>query len=499
MPVRSKDKKVVVLGAGFAGLSAATSLARDGFCVTLIEKNEQTGGRARVFRQNGFVFDMGPSWYWMPDVIEQYFSRFGKSVKDYFNLIRLDPSYQVIFGKDDTISLPADFNDLKKEFEKLESGAGERLDSFMKEAKFKYDAGMKDFVYKPSISIKEFADLSLLTSAFRLDMFKSFSVHAGKYFKNPKLLRLLEFPVLFLGAKPANTPALYSLMNYADMKLGTWYPIGGMYKLVEAMTHLAIETGVEIKLNENVTKIEVNEKNANFVITDKNYYEADIVVAGADYNHVEEELLNFKERSYTTKYWESKTMSPSSLIYYVGIKKKLKNILHHNLFFDADFDSHTDSIYKSKTWPEDPLFYLCCPSVTDKSVAPEGMENLFILIPVAAGLIDSPEVQQTFFEKVIKRIEEHCGENISDFIVYKRSYAGSDFKTDYNSYKGNAYGLANTLNQTAFLRPSIKSKKVKNLFYTGQLTVPGPGVPPSIISGQVVAGYVSKHFKNNNE
>ncbi len=498
MPVRSKNKKVVVLGAGFAGLSAAASLAREGFSVTLIEKNVQTGGRARVFRQGGFVFDMGPSWYWMPDVIEQYFSRFGKSVKDYFDLVRLDPSYQVIFGKNDTINLPADFNDLKKEFEKLEAGAGEKLDLFMREAKLKYDAGMKDFVYKPSVSIKEFVNINLLTSVFRLDMFKSFSIHAAKYFKNPKLLRLLEFPVLFLGAKPANTPALYSLMNYADMKLGTWYPMGGMYKLVEAMTHLAIEIGVEIKLNESVTKIEVNEKNANFVITDKNYYEADIVVAGADYNHVEQNLLNPGERSYSAKYWESKTMSPSSLIYYVGVKKKLKNILHHNLFFDADFDLHTNSIYKSKTWPDDPLFYLCCPSVTDKSVAPEGMENLFILIPVAAGLNDSPDIQDAFFDKVIQRIEAHCGENIRDSIVYKRSYAGSDFKSDYNSFKGNAYGLANTLNQTAFLRPSIKSKKVNNLFYTGQLTVPGPGVPPSIISGQVVAGYVSKQFKNKN-
>jgi phytoene desaturase len=490
-----KNKKtVIVLGGGFSGLSAASTLAHMGFSVKLIEKNEQTGGRARVYKESGFVFDMGPSWYWMPDVIEKFFNRFGKSVNDYFELERLNPSYQVIYENGETVKLPADFSELKDVFEKIETGSGKQLDLFLKEAKYKYDVGMKDFVYKPSIRFSEFTDWRLVSSLFRLDMFSSFSKHTGKYFQNPRLRHLLEFPVLFLGAMPSKTPAMYSLMNYADMKLGTWYPKGGMYKLVEAMTALAVELGVEIILDEPVKKIEVQEKNAKYVLTDKNTYTADIIVASADYNHVEQMLLGKTQRNYSDKYWTTRSMSPSSLIYYIGLNKKLKKLIHHNLFFDADFDKHIDAIYKKPEWPSDPLFYLCCPSVTDESVAPAGMENLFILIPIPAGLEDTPEIKETYFKKVISRLEKYCGESIQDSIIVKRSYAGSDFISDYNAFKGNAYGLANTLMQTAFLRPSMRNKKINNLFYTGQLTVPGPGVPPSIISGQVVAGYVSKLF-----
>lgn len=496
MFISSKKNKCIIIGAGFSGLSAAASLAKKGFDVTLLEKNNQTGGRARVFKQNGFVYDMGPSWYWMPDVIERFFNSFGKSASDYFNLIRLSPSYQVVFGKDDEIQLPSDFEELKIVFEKIEPGSALNLEKFLAEAKYKYDAGMNDFVYKPSINIAEFVEWKFVASLFKLDMFRSFSSHARKYFKNPKLIKLLEFPVLFLGAMPSKTPALYSMMNYADMKLGTWYPMGGMYKLVEAMTQLAKEQGVEIQLEQPVKKIVVQKKKANKIITEKSEINADAVIAGADYHHVEQNLLETPDRTYSENYWDKRIMAPSSLIYYLGINKKLKKLLHHNLFFDEDFNKHAQSIYIDKNWPEKPLFYVCCPSVTDDSVAPHGMENLFILIPVAAGLKDTPEIRNRYFEKVLKRLEDFCGENILNHIVFKKSYAASDFIADYNSYKGNAYGLANTLRQTAFFKPSIRSKKVDNLFYTGQLTVPGPGVPPSIISGQVVANYISQKINN---
>jgi phytoene desaturase len=492
------NKKAIVIGAGFAGLSAAASLAQKGYRVTLLEKNDQTGGRARTFKEKGFLFDMGPSWYWMPDVIEDFFKRFGKKTSDYFELKRLDPSYQVIFENEEIIKLSSEFQSLKNQFEHIEKGSGEKLTTFLDEAKFKYDTGMREFVYKPSVSFFEFADRRILASIFNLDMFTSFSAHAGKFFKEKRLLRIIEFPVLFLGAMPAKTPALYSLMNYADMKLGTWYPLGGMYKLAEAMTLLAKELGVEIHLNESVEKIDVQNGQARRVVTKKSTYEADVVIAGADYNHVEQSLLNKNDRSYSGNYWKNKTMSPSSLLFYIGVSKKLKNILHHNLFFDADFDKHTDAIYTNKRWPEDPLFYVCCPSITDPTVAPEGMENLFVLIPIAAGLEDTEEIRESYFKKVINRIEKICGENITEHIIYKRSYAGSNFISDYNAYKGNAYGLANTLRQTAFLRPSLKSKKVTNLYFTGQLTVPGPGIPPTIISGQVVADYIFKMSKTHN-
>lgn len=490
------NKKVVVIGAGVAGLSAATTLAKQGFSVTILEKNTQPGGRAGIIKQDGFVFDKGPSWYWMPEIIEKYFNRFGKSASDYFNLIRLDPSYQVIFSNNDVWKLPASYEEIRKEFEQIEKGSALKLDLFMKEAQYKYEAGMNDFVYKPSVSITEFAEWRFIKSLFQLHMFRSFAGHARHYFKESKLLQLLEFPVLFLGAMPSSTPALYSMMNYADLRLGTWYPQGGMYRLVEAMTRLALENGVKIFLNSCVQKIDTNKRSVNRVITADLVLETDIVVAGADYHHVEQDLLGKNSRTYNESYWANRTMAPSCLIYYIGINKKLPRLIHHNLFFEENFEKHAVSIYKDVQWPDNPLFYVCCPSKTDNTVAPEGMENLFVLIPVAAGLQDTEEIRKKYFDRMIKKIEAFCGISFMENIVTQKSYAGSDFVSEYNAFKGNAYGLANTLMQTAFMKPSIKSKKLDNLFFTGQLTVPGPGVPPSIISGQVVADYISGLNKN---
>lgn len=496
MPASTSGKKIAIVGSGFAGLSAAAVLAQNGFSVTVLEKNSQTGGRARAMREGGFMFDMGPSWYWMPDVMERFFNLFGKSSSDFFELVRLNPSYQIIFGSDDVLKAPADYEELKEEFEKIETGSGSQLDKFLAEAEYKYNTGMTEFVYKPSMSITEFMDRRILSSLFRLDMFRSFSSHARKYFRHPKIIQALEFPVLFLGAMPSKTPALYSMMNYADMKLGTWYPMGGMHKLVEAMTKVAQDGGADIRLNEPVLKIMARESKIEKVITASSELTPDAVVAGADYHHVESNLLDEADRSYSEKYWNNRTLAPSCLIYYIGVNKKPGRLLHHNLFFDEDFDRHSSTIYETKVWPEKPLFYACAPSVTDPSVAPEGMENIFILIPVAAGLKDTEQIRNEYFQKVITRLEAFCGESISPHIVLKKSYAGSDFAADYNAYKGNAYGLANTLMQTAFLKPSIRSRKIQNLFYTGQLTVPGPGVPPSIISGQVVANYVTAQLHN---
>lgn len=488
-------QKAVVIGAGFAGLSAATSLAKHGYNVIIVEKNEQAGGRARLLEARGFAFDMGPSWYWMPDVIERYFNRFDKSVADYFNLVRLNPSYQVIFSKEDVMELPAGYEALRMLFESVEKGSAVQLDKFLKEAKYKYETGISEFVYKPSISFTEFAEWRFVKSLFKLDMLRSFSAHSRQYFKNPRLLQILEFPVLFLGAMPSKTPALYSMMNYADIKLGTWYPMGGMHELVKAMHALALEHGVQIKLNTPVTKIQIKDQLATHVITNNSEIKADVVVGAADYHHVENDLLSSEQRNYSKHYWRRKTMAPSSLIYYVGINKKVNRLKHHNLFFEEDFSKHAKTIYEHAQWPRQPLFYVCCPSKTDASVAPPGMENLFILIPVAAGLEDTETIRTSYFDHVIAKLELFCGETLKPHIVYKKSYAGSDFVKDYHAYKGNAYGLANTLTQTAFMKPSIKSKKIKNLFFAGQLTVPGPGVPPAIISGQVVADYIKGTFK----
>jgi phytoene desaturase len=481
-------KRVAVIGAGFSGMAAATALAQKGYIVDVYEKNNHPGGRAQWFEANGFTFDMGPSWYWMPDVFEKYFAKFNKTPKDYYELERLDPSYQVIFKNQEHYHVPAKLEELYNLFDSIEPGASVQLKKFLQEAAYKYKIGINELVYKPGKSITEFLDIRILKSIFRLDLFKPISKHIRSYFNNPKLIELLEFPVLFLGAKPSKTPALYSLMNYADIQLGTWYPQGGMKKISEGMHKLALEQGVTFHFNNPVTKL-VPYKHHNIiqVSTAKETNSYDFVIGAGDYHHIEQHLLTKEHRTYTEQYWNKRTMAPSSLIFYVGLNKLVKKLLHHNLFFDEDFNKHAAEIYDVPVWPEKPLFYVCCPSKTDNTVAPEGHENLFILIPLAPGLEDTEEKREALFKVVWKRFEKFAEEDLQQHIVYKRSYAHKNFIHDYNSYKGNAYGLANTLFQTAILKPSIQSKKIKNLIYAGQLTVPGPGVPPALISGQLAA------------
>ncbi len=484
--------KIVVIGSGFAGLSAACRLAKDGAHVTVLEKNNQPGGRARSFSVDGFTFDMGPSWYWMPDVFELFFKQFGTTPDAYYNLVRLDPSYRIIWD-DETLDIPASYNELKDIFERIEPGAGKQLDLFIEEAEYKYNAAMKGLVYQPGLSVTEYMNKAVFKSFFRIDLLKSIHKHACRYFNHPKLLQLVEFPILFLGALPKNTPALYTLMNYADMKLGTWYPMGGMVQIVNAMYELAKSLGVQFVFNEDATSLAIQDNEVRGVNTRNNTYDADAVIAACDYAHAEQ-LLPTLYRNYTDAYWNSRNMAPSCLIYYIGLNKKLKNIQHHNLLFDAPFDAHADELYTARRWPENPLMYVCCPSQTDDSVAPDGCENLFVLIPVATGLKDSKEIRDQYYDLVVARLEKRFEEPIEEAIIYIRSYATSDFIKDYNAFDGNAYGLANTLNQTALLKPSIKNKKLHNLFYAGQLTVPGPGVPPAIISGQIVAREAGKLF-----
>ncbi len=487
------NRRAIVIGSGFAGLSVATHLAQRGYAVEVFEKNSMPGGRAQQFQADGFTFDMGPSWYWMPDVFERYFGYFGKKVSDYYQLQRLDPSYAVYFGEDHKMDIPADYNALKRLFETYEPGSGAALDKFMAEAAYKYEVGINDLVYKPGLSLTEFADWRVVSGAFRLQLLSSLSKHVRKYFKNPYLIELLEFPVLFLGAKPSKTPALYSLMNYADIKLGTWYPKNGMYDIVRGMVSLATELGVVIHCNSPVERIEVHGGKATGVVVGGQLHAADVVISSADYHHTEQKLLAPEHRNYTEKYWGKRTMAPSSLLYYVGLNKQIEGLLHHNLFFDADFNQHAEQIYETPAWPEHPLFYVSATSKTDKNSAPAGCENLFILIPTAPGLLETPEIKEQYFQKVMDRMESLLKQNIKKHVIFRRDFACTDFISTYNSYKGNAYGLANTLNQTAILKPTLKNKKVEGLYYAGQLTVPGPGVPPSLISGKVVADQVSKH------
>jgi phytoene desaturase len=486
-------KQVVIIGAGFAGLSAACHLSKRGYSVKVLEKNDTPGGRARKFNAEGFMFDMGPSWYWMPDVFESFFAHFGKKPSDYYNLVRLDPSYRVYFGKDNYLDMSASMDEMVQMFERIEPGSGKKLLKFMEEAKYKYEVGINDLVHKPGRSLLELADMRIAKGMFNLHLLSSMKSYVRKYFKDERLIQLMEFPVLFLGAMPKDTPALYSLMNYADMSLGTWYPMGGMNKIVEGMVKVAEELGVEIITNSEVDRIVLDKKSVKEVITkDGRSYQADVLIGGADYHHVEQNLLPAEARKYSPKYWDSRKMAPGSLIYYVGVNKKLNGLLHHNLFFDESLDAHAVEIYENPKWPSKPLFYVCCTSKTDPEAAPEGMENLFILIPTATDLPEDEGVREHYFNVIMDRMEALTGQSIREHVVYNRSYAHREFIEDYHSFKGNAYGLANTLGQTANLKPSLKNNKLNNLYFTGQLTTPGPGVPPALISGEVVAKEIAK-------
>jgi phytoene desaturase len=491
-------KRLYIIGAGFSSLSASCYLAKAGYEVTILEKNPTIGGRARQFIKDGFTFDIGPTWYWMPDVFDSFFNDFNKTTSDYYELEKLNPGYQVYFDVLESILIGDSLDEICQVFEKEEKGSSVFLRKFINEAKSNYDIAIKDLVYKPGLTIFELITPQTITKLNQF--FTTVSYQVRGHIKSPKLIQILEFPVLFLGAKPSDTPSFYNFMNYADFGLGTWHPKGGMYEVVKAMQSLAVELGVKFFTNQNVEKIVVKENSVEGLIVNGEFLKAEVVLSGADYQHTES-LLEEKDRVYSKSYWEKKTFAPSSLLFYVGLNKKLNNVSHHTLFFDTDFDLHAKDIYDNKRWPENPLFYASFPTITDNSFAPEGNEAATFLIPISPGIEDTPEIREKYFQLIINRLEKLTNQNIKDSILFYESYCVKDFINDYNSYKGNAYGMANTLTQTAFLRPKIKSKKVKNLFFTGQLTVPGPGVPPSLISGKIVSELITKQLKlkNNHE
>lgn len=485
------EKDIKIIGSGFSALSAACYLAKAGHKITVYEKNASIGGRARQLKKEGFTFDIGPTWYWMPDVFERFFADFNKKPSDYYLLEKLSPAYQVNFGVNEFVTIADNLKEITTTFESIEKGSGKQLTDFIATAKSNYDIAIKDLVYRPGVSPLEL--ITIETAKKIGQFFGSVSKDVRKRFKNKKLIQILEFPVLFLGAKPSNTPSFYSFMNYADFGLGTWYPKNGMYSVVLAIEKLALELGVTIHTNSNISKIIVNNDQIEGLIVNDVLETADIVLSGADYHHTET-LLDAKYRAYSEKYWGSKIFAPSSLLFYVGFDKKINNVVHHTLFFDADFDDHAAAIYDNPKWPKNPLFYASFPSKTDNNAAPEGKEAAIFLIPLAPGIEDNTALRNHYFNKIMARFESMTQQSLRDNIIFKESFCVNDFIKDYNSYKGNAYGLANTLWQTAFLRPKLKSKKVRNLYFTGQLSVPGPGVPPALISGKLVAELIQKHI-----
>jgi len=484
--------KTVIIGSGFGGLSAASLLARDGHNVTVIEKNGQPGGRASVWKKDGYTFDMGPSWYLMPDVFEKFFAEFDKKPEDYMELVRLDPSYRVFFSKDDYVDISADLEKNLDLFEELETGAKEKMKDYLAKSKYEYDIAMKDFIYKDYKHLTDFFKPRLIFEGTKLHMFSKLDDYAQRFFKSEKIRKILEYTIVFLGGSPYDSPALYSLMSHVDFNMGVWFPKGGMGKLAESMYELAEEQGAEFVFNEPVEKIQVENGVAKKVKTNKNSYEADIVVVNADYPWAETNLLDKKYRSYTDKYWDKRKIAPSAYLLFLGIDKQIKKFEHHNLYFHPKWIDHFDDIFKDPKWPQDFSYYVSCISKTDPNSAPEGCENVFVLIPVAPDLKDDTKTREKYFDITIDHMEKIAGENLRDHIKVKRIFAHSDFSNRYNSYKGTALGLAHTLKQTAIFRAKQKSKKVKNLYYTGHYNHPGIGVPMVIICSQILAKTLNK-------
>lgn len=484
------SKTIQIIGSGFSSLAAACYLAKDGNKVSVFEKNNSLGGRARQFSEKGFTFDMGPSWYWMPDVFESFFADFNKKPSDFYHLEKLSPGYRVFFENNEHFDVSDDLKTIISDFEKIEKGSGKQLEKFISNAKSNYEIAIKDLVYRPGESIFE---LITPQTALKLDQFFSnIKRDVRQKITNKNLQQILEFPVLFLGTKPSDTPSFYSFMNYADFGLGTWQPKNGFFDVIQAMIKLGTELGVTYHTNSNIEEIIVENNKAVGIKINNEILKADVVLSGADYHHTET-LLSTENRQYSEDYWNKKTFAPSSLLFYVGFDKKLENVCHHNLFFDSDFEKHAIDIYDNPKWTENPLFYANFTSVTNNQTAPEGCENGFFLVPIAPDLEDTEELREKYFEKIISRFEKITKQDVRNNIVFKKSFCVNDFKSEYNSYKGNAYGMANTLLQTAVLRPKLKSKKVKNLYFTGQLTVPGPGVPPALISGKLVSQLIQKY------
>lgn len=497
IPKAKISKRILIIGSGFSSLSAACYLAKEGYEVTVFEKNETLGGRARQFRKDGFTFDMGPTFYWMPDVMERFFADFGTTPSAFYTLKRLDPGYEIYFAKENSIRLSADFEKIKETFEKIEPGSSHFLERFIHAAAYNYQVAMEKVVYKPGKSPFE---LIMPATIKRLpSFFTSLSREVRTQIKNPALRQILEFPVLFLGAKPADIPAFYCFMNYADMILGTWHIEGGMYELVKAMSTIAKQQGVKFRTGEEVEKIVIDPDKASaqgILVNGDIFYPADFIVSGADYRHTER-LIDAKYRNYKEKYWQKRVLAPSALLYYIGFGKKLKRVSHHTLFFDADFDKHATQIYDTPRWPATPLFYASFPTQTDARMGPADKDSAILLIPVAPGLPDAPEIRKSYLDQVLSRMEYLTDQTLKEDIVCCESYSINDFARDYHAYKGNAYGLSNILLQTAFLKPKMQNKKIRNLLYTGQLTVPGPGVPTTIISGRIAADSVISYFRQH--
>ncbi|WP_435552165.1 phytoene desaturase family protein [Natrinema sp. CGMCC1.2065] len=482
-------ESVVVIGSGIGGLSTACYLADAGADVRVIEKNEQLGGRASRLEKDGFRFDMGPSWYLMPDVFERFFAEFGRTPSEYYDLEHLDPHYRIFFKDGDRVDVTPDLERTKDVFEEYERGAGEALERYLEKSKENYEVGMEHFVYEDRPRLRDYLDLDVARQARGLSLLGSMQGHVEGYFDHPKLQQIMQYTLVFLGGSPTNTPALYNLMSHVDFNLGVWYPEGGIGAVIDGITDLGRELGVEYETGRPAT--EIKGRTGGFEVeTASGPIPADLVVSNADYAHTEQELLTPERRGYDADYWEDRTYAPSAFLLYLGVEGEVDELAHHTLVLPTDWQDHFDKIFEDPQWPDDPAYYLCVPSETDDTVAPEGHSTLFALVPIAPGLEDTPEIRDEYRDRVLADIAANTGTDLRDRIVLEERFTVSDFANRYNSHDGTALGMAHTLRQTALFRPPHRSKEVDGLYFVGGDTTPGIGMPMCLISGELTADAV---------
>jgi phytoene desaturase len=481
------QSEVTVVGGGFGGLSTACYLADAGADVRVLEKNEQLGGRASRLHAEGFRFDMGPSWYMMPDVFERFFGHFDRQPSDYYELEQLDPHYRIFFKDGDQCDARGDPEYMRDLFESYEDGAGEAFDEYLATSERHYETAMEDFVYEDRSRLRDFLDPDVVRATpVGLTLLRSMQSHVDKYFDNPKLKQIMQYTLVFLGGAPQNTPALYNIMSHVDFNLGVYYPDGGMGRVVDGVVEMGRELGVTYETGREVGEI-TRRRDGFLVETADRTYEPDSVVCNADYAHVDQDLLPEHERQYDDDYWEGRTYAPSAFLIYLGVEGDVDPLAHHTLVFPEDWDRHFEQIFDDPSWPDEPAYYICVPSQTDDSVAPAGHSNLFVLVPVAPGLHDGDSIRETYRDRIVADIAEHTGVDLRDRIVVEEQFSVSDFGDRYNATEGTALGLAHTLRQTSLLRPGNRSSAVDGLYFTGSFTTPGVGVPMCLISGQHTA------------
>ena len=481
------NKNVVIIGGGIGGLGAAGLFARKGYDVTLLEKNENLGGRANIFEANGFRFDMGPSWYLAPDIFEHYFNLVGERVEDHLDLVKLSPSYRIFFRNGGTLDIQSDIEKDAATFDGVERGAGDKLRAYLKQSEYQYGVATEHFMFKNYDTVFDFLNRRVMTEGQKLSVFSTMHKFVSRFFQSPQLRQVMEYTMVFLGTSPYEAPALYNLMSHMDFNQGVFYPRGGFYELIKALAAIAEKNGAELRTNSPVEKIIVRDgKAAGVRLLSGEEMDADIVISNADLWFTETKLLANGSTSLNEKYWKKRVMAPSAFILYLGVKEKLSSLVHHNLLFSEDWRKNFDDIYKDPCLPSGPSLYVCAPSVTDDSVSPAGKENLFVLVPIASGLEIGEEEKQRYADHVLALMEKEMDlPGLREKIEFQRIYTVSDFGHDYNSFRGSALGLAHTLMQTAIFRPKNYSKKVKNLYYTGAGTNPGIGTQICLISAEL--------------